>query len=140
MFRLGSFFLMWLKYEIRYMVSIVLLGVASTPKLPRKMGGCSSSTFHPWQFDTFWNPQKIVLYVFISKNRHEQDWKKNMFFIFFCSCFALSQLCVCFQYTIFLDCAILRKCLYTTVSVAGRNQRYIHQRRRISLLSESQQF
>ena len=80
MFRLGSFFLMWLKYEIRYMVSKVLLGVASIPKLPRKIGGCSSSTFHPWQFDTFWNPQKTVLYVFISKNRHEQDFKKNVFY------------------------------------------------------------
>ena len=78
----------------------------------------SSSAFHPWQFDTFWNP---FLYAFSSKNRHEQDSKEIFLFCFlFRSCFALLQLCVYFQYPIFIDHAILKKSLYSMLSVAGK--------------------
>ena len=35
--------------------------------------------------------------------------KRILVFIFFRSCFAILQLRVCFQYSIFLDCAILKK-------------------------------
>ena len=79
----------------------------------------SSSAFHPWQFDTFWNP---FLHAFNSKNGHEQDSKEIFLFcILFRSCFAILQLCVCFQYPIFIDHAILKKSLHTMLSVAGKN-------------------
>ena len=81
-------------------------------------------------FTLFEIPNKsFVLYAFISKNRHEQDLKETFLFcIFFPSCFAILLTCLCFQYSIFLDCTILRKCLHTTLSVAGKKQRYTHQR------------
>ena len=73
--------------------------------------------------------KSFVLYAFISKNRLEQDSKEIfLFYIFFPSCFAILQLCVCFQYSIFLDCVTLRKPLYTTLFVAGKKTA-IHQRR-----------
>ena len=83
--------------------------------------------------------KSFVLYAFIGKNRPQQDSKEIFLFcIFFPSCFAILKLCVCFQYSIFLDCAILRKCLYTTLPVAGKKQLHIHQRRIwTSLVSES---
>ena len=75
----------------------------------------SSSAFHPWQFDTFWNP---FLYAFNSKNGHEQDSKEIFLFcILFRSCFAILQLCVCFQYPIFIDHAILKN-LYILCSLS----------------------
>ena len=42
--------------------------------------------------------KSFVLYTFISKKRH------FLFCILFSSCFAILQLWVCFQYSIFLDC------------------------------------
>ena len=61
-----------------------------------------------------------VLYDY-GKNRHKQDSKEIFLFcIFFLPCFAILQLCICFQYSIFLDWAILRKCLSTTLPVAGK--------------------
>ena len=54
--------------------------------------------------------KSFVLYAFISKNRHKQNSKKvSLFCIFFPHCLSILQLCVYFQYSIFLDCAILRK-------------------------------
>ena len=104
--------------------------MATIPKLPREtssrrlwVSGFSRSTFHPWQFDIFWNPKRIVrFYTFISKNRHEQDWKEIFLFcIFFPFCFAILKLYVCFQYSIFLKIfyiSWLRNS--TSVSVAGK--------------------
>ena len=78
--------------------------------------------------------KSFVLYAFISKNRHEQDSKEIFLLcIFFPSCFAILQLYVSFQYSIFLysqylenvciqrsPSLVLRKCLHTTLSVAGK--------------------
>ena len=119
--------------------------VASIPKLPRETPsqrlwvGFLAPRFIRGNLILFEIPNKsFVLYTFISKNRHEQDSKEIFLFsIFFPSCFAVLQSCVCFQYSIFLDCAILRKCLHKTLSVAAEKLRYIHQRRAwISLVSE----
>ena len=58
----------------------------------------------------------FVLYTFISKNRHKQDSKEIfLFYIFFLSSFKILQLCF-IQYSTFLDCAILKKCLYAMLS------------------------
>ena len=111
-------------YKLKYL-PVTMLGVASIANLPREtssrhfwVGGFSSSTFHPWQFDTFWNPKQNA---FINKNRNEQDLKEIFLFcIFFPTCFAICCWCVCFQYFIFFDCTILRKYLYKTLSVASK--------------------
>ena len=63
-----------------------------------------------------------IPYAFNSKNGPEQDSKEIFLFcILFRSCFAILQLCVCFQYPIFIDHAILKKSLHTMLSVAGKN-------------------
>ena len=65
--------------------------------------------------------KSFVLYAFSGKNRHEQDCILSPSWgILSPSCFAILQLCVSFQYFIFLDCAILIKYLYTMLSVAGK--------------------
>ena len=63
----------------------------------------------------------MFLLVITYNNRHEQEAKESFLLcILFSSCFTILQLCVCFQYFIFLDCAILIKYLYTMLSVAGK--------------------
>ena len=59
-----------------------------------------------------------IPYAFNSKNGPEQDSKEIFLFcILFRSCFAILQLCVCFQYPIFIDHAILKN-LYILCSLS----------------------
>ena len=64
--------------------------------------------------------RSFVLYTFISKKQH------FLFCTFFSFCFAILQLWVCFQCS---RLRIVRKCLHTMLSVAGKKQWYMHQRR-----------
>ena len=111
-----------------------MLGVPYITKLPREtssrhfwVGGFSSSTFHPWQMDTFWNPKQNA---FINKNRNEQDSKVIFLFcIFFPSCLAIFCWCVCFQYVYFSIAQYLENNCMQRSPLLVKKQRYIHQRR-----------
>ena len=99
--------------------------------------------YFKWKASTFWNPKKsFVLYAFISKNRHKQDSKETFLFcIFFPSCFAILQFSKFHISRLHNTCIQVHKCLYTTLSVDSKKQRYTHQRCAwISPVSESQQF